>query len=110
LYARTKRIRQALSSLKSAVELAPGNGRFGYVYGVALNSQGRSQEALEVLAATLERHPYDRDLLYALATMNRDLGRFEEALRYASRLVESFPEVPTFRQLEELLRQRLNLK
>ncbi|MFA9453074.1 MAG: tetratricopeptide repeat protein, partial [Candidatus Aminicenantaceae bacterium] len=110
LYAREKKIRQALSSLKSAVELAPENSRFGYVYGVALNSQGRSQEALEVLAATLERHPYDRDLLYALATMNRDLDRFEEALRYASRLAESFPDVPTFRQLEELLRQRLNLK
>ncbi|MGB2908409.1 MAG: tetratricopeptide repeat protein [Candidatus Aminicenantaceae bacterium] len=110
LYVREKKIRQALSFLKRAVELAPENSRFGYVCGVALNSQGRSQEALEVLAATLERHPYDRDLLYALATMNRDLDRFEEALRYASRLAESFPDVPTFRQLEELLRQRLNLK
>jgi hypothetical protein len=57
----------------------------------------------------LERHPFDRDLLYALATMNRDLDRFEEALGYTSRLVEIFPDVPSFRQLEQLLRQRLKL-
>ena len=110
LYARQKKIRQSLPFLKKAAELEPENSRFSYVYGVALNSQGRSQEALGVLAAALERHPYDRDILYALATMNRDLERFEEALEYASRLVEIYPGVPAFRQLERLLRQRLELK
>ena len=103
-------MRLALPSLKKAAELDPDNSRFGYVYGVALNSQGRSQEALAVLDEALERHPFDRDLLYALATMNRDLGRFAEALKYASRLVEIFPDIPSFRQLEQLLRQRLNMK
>jgi len=110
LYVREENIRQALSSLKNAAELGPENSRFSYVYGVALNSQGRSQEALTVLEQVLERHPFDRDLLYALATMNRDLGRFEDALKYASRLVEIYPDVPSFLQLEQLLRQRLNMK
>lgn len=110
LFARRKNMRLALPSLKKAAELDPDNSRFGYVYGVALNSQGRSQEALAVLDEALERHPFDRDLLYALATMNRDLGRFAEALKYASRLVEIFPDIPSFRQLEQLLRQRLNMK
>ncbi len=107
LYVRQKKVTQALSALHKAAELAPDNARFSYVYGVGLNSQGRSGEALNVLEKALAQHPFDRDLLYALATMNRDLNRFDKALVYTARLLKLFPEVEAFQQLEQLLRSRL---
>lgn len=107
LYVRERKITQALSALNRAAELAPDNARFSYVYGVGLNSQGRSAEALSVLEKALDQHPFDRDLLYALATINRDLNRFDKALEYTTRLIKIFPDVQAFQQLEQLLRSRL---
>jgi len=40
----------------------------------------------------LRRHPYDRDSLYALATIERDAGRVDVARGYAQRLVALEPE------------------
>lgn len=108
LYVRVKDISKALESLRKAAELEPDNSRYSYVYGIALNSTGKPQDALTVLNQALDRHPYDRDLLYALATLNRDLGNFEEALKYTERLIEIYPQDPNYRQLERLLRERLD--
>jgi tetratricopeptide (TPR) repeat protein len=97
----------ALEYLKSATELAPENSRFSYVYGIALHSRQKSQDALNVLKSALNFHPYDRDLLYALTTINRDLGNIEDALEYTQRLIELYPQDQSFRQLEQLLRSQL---
>ncbi|NOR14056.1 MAG: tetratricopeptide repeat protein, partial [Candidatus Aminicenantes bacterium] len=107
LYVREKTYNKALEYLKKATELAPENSRFNYVYGIALYSRQKSQDALDVLKSALSFHPYDRELLYALATMNRDLGKFEDALEYTLRLIELYPQDQSFRQLEQLLRSRL---
>src|SRR5262249_9336821 len=93
---------EALPWLKRAAERAPGVARYAYVYGVALNSLGQSRKAMEVLGAAQKRHPYDRDLLYALATMNRDAGNVPAATRYASQLVAAAPDDAA---ASELLRQ-----
>ena len=47
----------ALASLERAVELAPDNARYAYVYGVGLNSAGRSEKAIAVLTSAHSRHP-----------------------------------------------------
>jgi tetratricopeptide (TPR) repeat protein len=107
LYVRKKKTDKALEYLKMAVTLDPENARFSYVYGIGLHSSKRSQEGLAVLEKALERHPFDRDLLHALATMNRDVGNLEDALKYATRLTESYPQIPAYRQLEQLLKQQL---
>ena len=83
---------EALLWLRHAAERAPGNARYAYVYGVALNSSGQSRKAMEVLGAAQKRHPYDRDLLYALATMSRDAGNLPAAKRYATELVAAAPD------------------
>ena len=64
----------------------PANPRYGYVYAVALHSQGRRPEALRTLESVLVRHPYDRDSLSALAAYYREAGDVRHALRYAERL------------------------
>jgi len=93
----------ALEPLGRAARDAPENARFAYVYGVALASSGRADEAVAVLARALELHAYDRELLTALATYHRDRGEVATAIAYAERLVELFPEDPgLLRLLAEL--------
>jgi tetratricopeptide (TPR) repeat protein len=83
---RQKRLTEALELLRQAAEGAPERGRYAYVYGVALHSEGRSAEAIEVLDAAHERHPADRQILLALATVSRDAGDLPAGLRYARTL------------------------
>jgi predicted CXXCH cytochrome family protein len=81
----------ALAEIGRAAEIDPANARYAYVHGVALNSTGRTGEALEVLESSHARHPADRDTLLALITINRDAGRFDQALSWADRLVAFDP-------------------
>lgn len=94
LLVREKNVDEALSWLKRAAERAPENARYAYVYGVALNSTGQTNKAIDTLAGAQKRHPYDRDLLYALATMNRDAGRIAAARAYVEKLAAIAPDDP----------------
>ncbi len=98
---REKKVDEALILLKGAAERAPENARYAYVYGVALNTTGQTSKAIAVLENTQKRHPYDRDLLYALATINRDAGRLDVAQRYAEELAAVAPNDP---EVQSLLR------
>jgi tetratricopeptide (TPR) repeat protein len=89
---RTGDLSAALAELERAAQLAPDSARFAYVYGVALNSTGETARALDTLTAASRLHPADRDILLALATINRDVGRLAEARKYAARLVAGDPE------------------
>jgi predicted Zn-dependent protease len=59
---RQKNLPDALVSLKRAMDLAPKEARYGYVYAVALHSAGRKREARTVVDAALKRSPGDRAL------------------------------------------------
>jgi predicted CXXCH cytochrome family protein len=87
----------ALAEVARAAELDPANARYAYIHGVALNSNGRTDEALEVLEASQERHPADRDTLLALITINRDAGHLQAALAWADRLVAIEPDARALR-------------
>lgn len=97
--ARTKRLPEALDHLARAVELSKQRLRYVYVYGVALNSVGRGDEALAVLKAAHERHSGDPELLMALATISRDRGDRPAAIVYARKLTTIAPNDPASRQL-----------
>jgi tetratricopeptide (TPR) repeat protein len=89
----------ALTALEKAVMLAPGTARYAYVFGVALNSTGQAQAGVAVLEKAHTRHPLDRDILLALATINRDLGRMADAVTWAEKLVELNPSETGAQQL-----------
>ncbi len=59
LQVRAKNLQAALSSLKRAAELAPGETRYSYVYAVALHDTGKTREALSQIDAALMRIPGD---------------------------------------------------
>ena len=100
---RTQLMSEGLVSLERASQLAPKISRYSYVYGIALNGQGRSREAVQVMSRALMGDRNDRDLLFALATINRDLGRLEDARGFAQRLVLAFPEDTAAAQLKRSL-------
>jgi len=88
-----------LLRLADAAGQDPDTARYAYVYAVALQSAGRLDEALGVLAQASERHPGDTEILLALATFNRDAGRREQALDYARRLQALLPGNPSVANL-----------
>jgi Flp pilus assembly protein TadD len=92
LYVRTGRNRESIAQLKRAYELLPRDSRYGYVYAVALDSQGDTAKAVEVLAAVHRANPADRDVLAGLATFEAKRGDFGAAARWAETLVALRPE------------------
>ena len=60
--------------------LDPDDPHYSYVYAIGLNSQQKPDEALDVLKEALKNHPYDRNILYSLATISMENGKTEEAL------------------------------
>lgn len=93
----------ALESLRRAAILEPHNSRFNYVYALALNSGGKPDQAIDVLNRALVTSPENRDLLTALATINRDIGKLAKAKYFARRLVEVFPSDARAKQLLQSL-------
>lgn len=84
----------ALAHLRNAAELAPEIAQYAYAYGIGLHSTGQLRQAFDVLEAAVAQHPSDQDLLYALATMERDRGNMAKALAYAMTLKEAAPQHP----------------
>jgi tetratricopeptide (TPR) repeat protein len=100
---RAQRLEIAIQSLARAAELAPEHSRYAYVYGVALDGAGRTEEALPVLEAAHGRDPADRDLLVALIQYNAKLGQRDAAGRWLEQLATAAPGDPSVEQLRALL-------
>jgi tetratricopeptide (TPR) repeat protein len=103
-YARGQLRDVALVEFARAVQLAPDNPRYTYVYAIALNSLGRSAEATRMLQRAAERWPADRNILFALAAMARDAGHKEAARTAAQALVAADPDDREARALFEQLK------
>jgi len=95
--------REALAALGEAAKLAPDDARFAYVHGVALHDAGKRAEAMKTLEAALARHPYDRDILFALASYEREAGSTAKAAQRARLLVELEPDDAQLRRFAQEL-------
>jgi len=89
----------AMGYLKDAARLAPGDAHYSYVYGIGLNSLQKPVEAIRFLESALKDHPYNRDILYALTTINVEQGDLPSALKYINILVDNYPSDQNYRQL-----------
>lgn len=101
---RSQRLDAAVEELARAADLSPQNSRYAYVYAVALDSAGRTPEALSVLEAAQERAPSDRDILIALIHYSAKLDRADAAERWLDALRTRVPGDPALMQLEEQIR------
>jgi Tfp pilus assembly protein PilF len=103
---RQRRMAEAMSLLSEAAENEPGNPRFGYVLAVAMHDKGRLSEAIQVLRRVLLRHPYDRDILLALASYELEANDVTAALERVKLLRELEPDRQDIaRLLVQLLRR-----
>lgn len=84
LLVRQKDYDGALEHLRRAAELGPDDPANAYVYAVALTSLGRPADALLVLRAAHDRHPYHLDTLALLIQTCQSLGLNDEARRHAA--------------------------
>jgi predicted CXXCH cytochrome family protein len=103
---RQKRTEEALTNLTEAAKLAPEEARFAYVAGVALHDSGKSAEGVEMLEATLMRHPYDRDILFALVSYELEAGNDASARSHAELLRELEPDSEQVAQLLATIQRR----
>jgi Flp pilus assembly protein TadD len=94
-----------IAALRRAYELAPEAPRYAYVYAVALNSEGRTDEALSVLRETHEKYETDRDVLFMLVNIYRERGDRERVRQYASTLLRLMPDN---RSIQALIRESTN--
>jgi Tfp pilus assembly protein PilF len=102
---RQKRTEEALGKLREAARLAPEQARFAYVAGVAMHDTGKTAEGIQLLQEALSHHPYDRDILYALATYDMQGAQYSSALQRAELLRELEPENQQYDQLLTTVRR-----
>jgi predicted CXXCH cytochrome family protein len=105
---RQKRYAEAISSLKRATELEPGQPRYAYVYGVALQSTGQADEARRILTAALLASPSNVEILTALLQDALKVRDLRGALSYAERLRILRPDDASLAQFLERLRSEAN--
>ncbi|MFT5371838.1 MAG: putative CXXCH cytochrome family protein [Lysobacterales bacterium] len=94
----------SLVSLSKAAELAPEAARYAYVYAIALNSAGQAEKAVSTLEQAYGLHPNYPDILFALATINRDSAKLAAAAEWANKLLLLLPEDPGVQQLVQSLK------
>jgi predicted CXXCH cytochrome family protein len=103
---RLKRLDEALVELRRAADLDSHNARYAYIYGVALHSTGRRQDAIAYLRESLIGHPDNRDIIMAIVSFSREAGDTATALQYAEQAIKIAPDDPTIRTLVEQLKRQ----
>ena len=81
LLVRRQQMDQALDHLRRAAESPTAPARYVYVYGVALDSQGRTDDAIVELKSAAQRYPGNQEILSALVSFLRKQGQAEQAAR-----------------------------
>lgn len=82
LLVRQQRLDQALDHLGRAANAAVSSARYAYVYAVALDSVGRTADAITALESARGRYPGDPQILSALVGYHRQLGNTAQASQY----------------------------
>ena len=77
--------------LKIAAERTINNPRFFYVYAVALNSKGKTADAIRTLTDAHDVFSNNRDILRALISFNREVGNEQLARTYTRKLAVARP-------------------
>ncbi|UFS85557.1 HEAT repeat domain-containing protein (plasmid) [Rhizobium sp. T136] len=104
---RKKAIDNAIGELEEAIRLDPQNSRYKTTLGVALDSVGRTEDALNRLDAwaAAGSHP---DITGLALQYSLKLQRLEDALRLAERMAQLRPQDPQISDLLRQLRQAVN--
>jgi predicted CXXCH cytochrome family protein len=103
---RLKRLDDALAELGRAAGMDRNSARYAYVYGVALHSAGRRQEAIGYLKESATAHPGNSDIVMAIIGFSREAGDAATALQYAELAAKLAPDDPALKNLIGELRRQ----
>lgn len=73
---------EAVDFLRLAAERPSANARYIYVYAIALNTSGKSKQAIRILECAQQKYPVNQEILYALVSFNRESGKLKKAQFY----------------------------
>jgi Flp pilus assembly protein TadD len=104
---RLKRLDDALIEFRRAASMDRNNARYAYVYGVALHSAGRLQDAIGYLKETATAHPGNSDVVMAIVGFSREAGDAVTALQYAELAAKIAPDDPAVRNMISELRRQV---
>lgn len=100
-------IKKALNYLKAATETDDRSVRYAYVYGVALESTGDIDGAIDALKKANEQWPNQYDVLLSLVLYLEKADRASESLTYLSKLSAIAPNDPEVkRRLANMRREK----
>jgi tetratricopeptide (TPR) repeat protein len=103
---RQKKHGDALLLFQQAHEAEPENGRYAFVYGVALQSAGQVEKGRAILEAALARDPWNVDLNNALLADALRSNDVQRAALYAQRLTALRPDDPSLARLSNVLNRK----
>ena len=101
---REKALTGAIAELEEAVRLDAGNSRYKTTLAVALDSVGRTQEALDKLD-TWAAASSDADIIGLALQYSLKLQRLPDALKFAERMAQLRPQNQKISNLLRQLRQ-----
>ncbi|HML29975.1 MAG TPA: tetratricopeptide repeat protein [Hyphomicrobium sp.] len=102
---RQKRISEGIDHLAAAVRVASGDPHLSYVLAVALHDTGKTKDAIDTLKSELARSPYDREILWGLASYEAEAGDLRSAIDRLVLLSELEPELPSVSEALAALRR-----
>ncbi|MGZ3459770.1 MAG: tetratricopeptide repeat protein, partial [Archangium sp.] len=83
---------EAETEYRKALELAPGDGGAQLAVGMALQKQGRNEEALSFLEGAVESGADSLEVWSTFGSINRRAGRYARAVEVHRRVVEMVPK------------------
>jgi tetratricopeptide (TPR) repeat protein len=98
-YVRQKNYAVALEHLGLATEQVDAAPYYAYIYGVALENQGRISDAIKSLTAADQRWPNQYEILLTLILYLEKSGDVDAVLPFLSKLSAIAPAAPEVKQL-----------
>ena len=106
LYSATDQYDVAISSLENVISAYPDDAATMVLLAYCLRKDGRSSDAVELLAQLLKLTPTDARANYEAAEAYFDLGELEKAKTYIRAAIEAEPDNPGFEATLKKLEQQ----
>ena len=104
---RDKQTDTAMEHLRIAVQNAPQNAQYSYVYAVALTDLGRTNDAYDVLMEAIKYSENNGNLNMMLLNHFTNIGDYKKAIFYAEKLQTLFPNNPSLENTMQVLKNGL---
>lgn len=80
VYIASHKYKEALPAAKNAYEMQKNQPEYAFLYGLALDLNGKQKDAVALYEQLLRANPTNPELVERMVTLYRDLGNLDEAL------------------------------